>query len=107
MLPYRAVGVELLEAWFDAVHHGRDPPAVTEVEKECVKRSEQRFDSRIPSLTSTLGQMIKPIEPTAQQLWSSLRELGKLVKILWVLAEQFKVSLLGDYWCLRPWGVQS
>jgi hypothetical protein len=32
MLPYRAVGVELLEDWLDAVHRGRDPPAVTEVE---------------------------------------------------------------------------
>jgi hypothetical protein len=103
MLPYRAVGVELLEGWLDAVHRGRDPPAVTEVERGCLERAATRFVQRIPSLTTILGQMVRAIRPTAQALWTELRKLGRLTNILRLLSEKFKTSLLGDYRCLKGW----
>jgi len=102
-LPYRPVGVELLEGWLDAVHRGRDPPQVTEVERGCLRRACSRFLQRIPSLTTILGQMVEAIRPTAQALWTELRKLGRLGDILRRLAEKFKTSLLGDYRCLKPW----
>jgi len=97
MLPYRPVVVELLEAWFDSLHHGRDPPQVTEVERGCLERACSRFLQRIPSLTTILGQMVEAIRPTAQALWTQLRKFRRLVDILRLLAEKFKTSLLGDY----------
>ena len=107
MLPYRSVGVGLLEGWFDALHHGRDPPAVTEVERGCLDRACSRFLQRIPSLTTILGQMVEAIRPTAQALWTQLRKFRRLVDILRLLAEKFKTSLLNDYRCLRPWSVSG
>ena len=95
-LPYRSVGVDLLETWMDAVFmDGRAPPQVTENEKGCLKRAHERFLQRIPSLTEVMGQMIKAVSPTATQLWVQLRKLGKLRDILLFLAKDFKTSLLG------------
>ena len=101
-LPYRLVGSDLVEKWFDAVFMGRAPPKVTENERGCLDRAIARFLQRIPSLTDVLGQMITLISPTATQLWRGLRKLSKLGEILRFLAENFKTSLLGDYRCLRP-----
>ncbi len=102
-LPYRLIGVDLLEEWLDAVFiEGRAPPKATENEKGCLERAVARFLQRIPSLTEVLGQMINAVSPTATQLWVQLRKLGKLRKILRFLAEEFKTSLLGNYRCLRP-----
>ena len=102
-LPYRPIGTDLLEKWFDADFMGRAPPEVTEKEKGCLKRAAKRFLQRIPSLTEVLGQIIKALNPTTSQLWVRLRKLGKLRDILRFLAEDFKTSLLGDYRCLQPW----
>ena len=102
-LPYRPVGVDLLEEWFDAEFmEGRAPPPVTENERGCLKRAHTRFLQRIPSLTEVLGQMITVASPSATQLWGQLRKLGELGNILRFLAEKFKTSLLGDYRCLHP-----
>jgi len=101
-LPYRPVGTDLLEKWFDAAFMGRGPPPVTENERGCLKRAAKRFLQRIPSLSEVLGQMIDTVKPSATQLWAQLRKLGKLSDILRFLAEKFKTSLLGDYRCLRP-----
>lgn len=107
-LPYRPVGADLLEGWFDAVFmEGRAPPQVTENEKGCLERAVARFLQHIPSLTEVLGQMIKVLSPTATQLWGQLRKLGKLREILRFLAKDFKTSLLGDYRCLQPWVVSG
>jgi len=106
-LPYRPVGVDLLEAWLDVEFMGRAPPQVTENEKGCLRRAHERFLQRIPSLTEVMGQMIKAVSPTATQLWVQLRKLGKLTDILRFLADAFKTSLLGDYWCLQPWVVSG
>lgn len=101
-LPYRPVGVGLLEKWLDAAFMGRGPPEVTENERGCLKRAMKRFLQRIPSLSEVLGQMIEKVSPTATQLWVQLRKLGELREILRFLAEKFKTSLLGDYQCLHP-----
>lgn len=105
MVPYRPVGTDLIEAWFDAAYRSRAPPDVTELERGCLERATKRFLLRIPSLTEVMGQMIDVIGPTATQLWMDLRKLGKLRKILRFLAEDFKTSLLGDYRCLHSWTV--
>jgi hypothetical protein len=105
-LPYRPIGTDLLEGWFDALFAGgRGPPPVTEKEKGCLDRAVARFHQRIPDLTVVLGQMISAISPTASQLWIGIRKLGKLHEILRLLAEDFKTSFLGHYQCLRPRGV--
>jgi hypothetical protein len=106
-LPYRPIGVGLIEAEIDARYRGRAPPTATEKEKGCLERAMTRFLQRIPSLTAVLGQMLQIINPTATQLWIGLRKLGKLEEILRLLAEDFKTSLLGDYRCLQPWAVSS
>jgi hypothetical protein len=105
MVPYRPVGTDLIEKWFDAAFRSRAPPKVTENERGCLERAITRFFQHIPALTEVLGQMIEVIGPTAAQLWIALRKLGKLPEILRLLAEDFKTSLLGDYRCLQPWVV--
>lgn len=107
MVPYRPVGTDLIEQWFDGSFMGRAPPKVTENEKGCLKRAVTRFLQRIPSLAEVLGQMIEITSPTPAQLWAQLRKLGKLKKILRFLAEDFKTSLLGNYRCLQPSVVSS
>jgi len=102
MFPYRSIHVDAFEEWLEAHYLGRAPPAVREVEKECLERARKRFELRIPSLTSLLGQMIFIIKPSARELWKSLQNLGRLSDNLRVLSERFKTSLLGDYRCLQP-----
>jgi hypothetical protein len=104
-LPYRAVGVPLLEKHFQAqAHPGQTPePAATEKEKGCLKRAWARFKQRVAPLSATLGQMIRPVKPTAAQLWNQLRRKSNLVTILLKLARPFNTSLLHDYLCVRPW----
>jgi len=103
MLPYRACGVDPLEGWLEAHYHQRAPPEASELEKGCLERARKRFEHRIRSLSSRLGQMVATPHPTARKLWESLRSHGNLAEILRDLATGFKISLLGDYRCLLPW----
>ena len=107
MLPYWSIDVDVLEGWLEAHYLGRAPPDMREVEKECLERARKRFEHRIPSLTSLLGQIILVIKPSARELWKSLGNLGRLSDILRVLSERFKSSLLGDYRCVRPFSPQT
>lgn len=102
MLPYRSISVGHLQACFDAAFKGRTGPPVTEKERGCVHRALRRLNERVAPLKAILGQMLKAIRPTAQQLWQGLREWGNLDRILHLLARDFKTSLLGDYRCLKP-----
>ena len=108
-LPYRAVAVPLVEKHFDAqANPGQSPePPATQKEKGCLKRAWARFKQRVSSLTARLGQMIRPVKPTAAQLWNQLRCKSNLAAILLQLARPFNSSLLGDYLCLRPWGLDG
>jgi hypothetical protein len=104
-LPYRPVSAPLIEKHLDAqANPGQteEPPA-TEKEKGCLKRAWARFKQRVSSLTARLGQMIRPVKPTAAQLWNQLRRKSNLAAILLRLARSFNTSLLGDYLCLLPW----
>ena len=106
-LPYRPVSAPLVEKHFDAQANpgqAEGPPA-TEKEKGCLKRAWARFKQRVSSLTARLGQMIRPVKPTAAQLWNQLRRKSNLEAILLQLARPFNLSLLGDYLCLRPWSL--
>lgn len=46
--------------------------------------------------------MVATLNPSASELWSTLRSLGDLPSILLHLAESFKLSLLHPYRCLLP-----
>lgn len=104
-LPYRPVSVPLVEQHFDAQANPRnsEPPPATEKEKGCLKRAWTRFKQRVSSLTARLGQMIRPVKPTATQLWNQLRRQSNLAAILLQLARPFNTSLLANYLCLWPW----
>ena len=103
-LPYRAVGVALVEKHFDAqANPSQAPTPATQKEKGCLKRAWARFKQRVAPLSATLGQMIRPVKPTAAQLWKQLRRKSNLAVILRELAQPFNTSLLYDYLCLAPW----
>ena len=101
MLPYRPIEVSLVQSWFDAALSGETGPPVTEKERGCLHRALRRFGERVAPLRAILGQMLKVVRPTAQQLWQGLREWGNLEEILHLLARNFKTSLLGHYRCLQ------
>jgi hypothetical protein len=103
MLPYRATGVEQVEAHFDAVYgygEAAEEPAYTQKEQGCLERAAKRFAQRTQTLCNLLGQMIGVIGPSARELWCELRRFSGLKKILESLSETFKTSFLGDYRCL-------
>lgn len=103
MLPYRPIGVEKVEQHFDAEHTGAEGlQSCTEIEKGCLERAAKSFAQHTQSLCNKLGQMIRSIRPDARELWRELRRFGGLEKILRMLAEKFKTSLLRDYLCLKP-----
>jgi hypothetical protein len=104
-LPYRSISVPLVEQHFDAQANPGQArePAATEKEKGCLKRAWARFKQRVCSLTARLGQMIRPVRPSASQLWNQLRRKSNLMTILLQLAKPFNTSLLADYLCLLPW----
>ena len=102
MLPYSPVSASQTQKHFDAAFNGGPAPPATEKEGGCLRRAFKRFTKRVAPLTAILGQMIRVIRPTAQKLWQALRSLGNLAKILHLLAQNFKTSLLGDYRCLKP-----
>jgi len=106
-LPYRAAAVPLVEKHFDAhANPGKSPePPATQKEKGCLKRAWARFKQRVAPLSATLGQMIRPVKPTAAQLWNQLRRKSNLAAMLLQLARPFNLSLLGDYLCLQPWSL--
>ena len=108
-LPYRAPAVALVEQHFDAQANPDQTPEApaTEKEKGCLKRAWARFQQRVAPLCATLGQMIRPVKPTATQLWNHLRRHSNLAAILLQLAHPFNTSLLHDYRCLGPWSGNS
>ena len=102
MLPNSPISADHVDKHFDAAFNGGPDPPVTEKEGGCLQRACKRFTERVAPLTAILGQMIRVIRPTAQKLWLALRSFGNLQKILQLLAQNFKTSLLGDYRCLQP-----
>jgi hypothetical protein len=105
-LPYRAISVAKVQACFDAKAAEEPEPAVSEVERGCLKRAWLRFGQRLNAFALLLGQMLQTRQSTAAKpIWTQLRRLGNLERILHVLGRKFKTSLLLDYRCLKPWPV--
>lgn len=103
-LPYRAVGTEKVEKYFQAQAAGTPEPSATEKEKGCLKRAWRSFERHVTKLTAVLGQIIARVKPNdGADLWKQLQPLGNLEEILKRLADPFKTSLLRDYACLLPW----
>jgi hypothetical protein len=102
-LPYRPVSVSKVQESFDARVLGTPEPPQTEKERGCLKRAWARFKQRVEALLTALGQMIATVEPNASELWKQLRRFGNLEAILRLLGGKFKISLLGNYRCLKPW----
>lgn len=103
MLPYRPVPVARLQAHFDAHALDLPEPPATEKQRGCLKRAWHRFTQRLGAFATVLGQIMQFDQSNAKLIWLQLRQLGNLKKILHLLAEPFKTSLLHDYLCLLVW----
>ena len=103
-LPYRPVAGPRVEAFFNAqagIGSGPDPPP-GQLEAGCLRRAWTRFQTRVSTLKEAFGLLIASVTSRAAELWKQMR-LAKetLAGILGFLAQTCKVSLLGDYCCLR------
>jgi len=103
-LPYRAVGVERVEAFFNEQAEfgtGPDPPP-SELEAGCLRRAWARFQARVPVMKEALGLLLDIVPDKVGALWKQMRlAKGTLEDILRYLGQWHKRSLLGDYQCLR------
>ena len=103
-LPYRAVGAERLEDYFNEkaeVGSGPDPPPEA-LEAGCLRRAWARFQTRVIRLKDAFGLLLPSTISSGQGLWTQCRRTkGTLEQILKFLAQTHKISLLGDYRCLR------
>jgi len=103
MFPFRPVSTSLVQENFDARANDQPLPPVTEKESGCLKRAWKRFGRRLDAHATALGQIMQIRKHAAKPFWHQLRRLGNLPDILLLLSRFFKVSLLHDYLCLRPW----
>jgi hypothetical protein len=105
-LPYRSVRAERLQADFDKragiQTQGLDPPPRA-LEADCLQRAWSVLTQRVVTLKDAFGQLItKPVSDGAS-LWANLRQsFDSVSKMLCFLSEHHRISLLGDYRCLRP-----
>lgn len=105
-LPYRAVRAERLQAEFDKragiQTQGLDPPPRV-VEAGCLQRAWSALTARVTTLKEAFGQLVDSKVSEVASLWASLRRASDSVpKMLCFLSEHHRISLLGNYLCLRP-----
>jgi hypothetical protein len=105
-LPYRAVRAERLQAQFDTwagiQAKGPDPPPRV-VEAGCLQRAWSAFTLRVRTLNKAFGQLVCSTVSDGASFWASLRQSFQSVgKMLCFLSQHHRISLLGDYRCLRP-----
>ena len=112
-LPYRSLGLDVLWRWLDwQFSDAQGPPALTEKERDCAKRTLRSFESHSPTLKEALGQIVKDVGASTGSLWRVLLRLSKLGPILHFLQTRLKplkragakrgFSLVGTYRCLVP-----
>jgi hypothetical protein len=105
-LPYRPVRAERLEADFDQragiQTQGLDPPPRV-VEAGCLQRAWSALTARVTTLKEAFGQLVCSTVSEATLFWASLRQTSNSVPMmLCFLSEHHRISLLGNYLCLRP-----
>jgi hypothetical protein len=95
-----------LEADFDRragiQTQGLDPPPRA-VEAGCLQRAWSALTKRVDILKGAFGQLVDSTVTDGTSLWISLRQsFDSVAKMLCFLAEHHRISLLGNYRCLRP-----
>ena len=105
-LPYRPVRAERLQGEFDKragiQTQGLDPPPRA-VEAGCLQRAWSVLTARVATLKEAFGQLISKPFSEGASFWVNLRQsFDSVAKMLCFLAEHHRISLLGDYRCLRP-----
>ena len=105
-LPYRAVRAERLQRDFDQragiQTQGLDPPPRI-VEAGCLRRAWSALTKRVATLNDAFGQLVSSTVSGGAWFWASLRQsFDSVAKMLCFLSEHHRISLLGNYRCLRP-----
>jgi hypothetical protein len=103
-LPYRSLHADRLQAHADrqaGVGQGPDPPPGV-LEAGCLRRAWARLRTRVEVLKNAFGPLVSSTVHSVEALWLGMRHAkGTLPRILGFLATTHKISLLGDYRCLR------
>ncbi len=104
-LPYVAIRAERLQAEFDKragiQTQGLDPPPRV-LEASCFQRAWSALTARVTTLKEAFGQLVSSEISDVTSLWISLRQASNSVeKMLCFLSEHHRISLLGNYRCLR------
>jgi len=107
-LPYRPIRAERLQGDFDRragiQAKSLDPPPRL-VEAGCLQRAWSALSARVTTLKEAFGQLVEISVSEVATFWASLRRSQDSVpKILRYLSEHHRISLLGNYRCLRPPG---
>lgn len=105
-LPYRSVRAERLQGAFDQragiQTQGLDPPP-RPVEAGCLRRAWSALTARVATLRDAFGQLVGRTVSEGASFWASLRQsFDSVSKMLCFLSEHHRISLLGNYRCLRP-----
>lgn len=105
-LPYRAIRADRLQEDFDEragiQTQGLDPPPRV-VEAGCLQRAWSALSARVDILQEAFGQLIESSVSEVASLWRSLRlAMDSVPRMLRFLSEHHRISLLGNYRCLRP-----
>jgi hypothetical protein len=103
-LPYRSVEGPRLQGFLDeqaGIRSGPDPPPDV-LEAGALRRAWTRFQSRVSTLKEAFGPLIPRTVCGAGRLWPQMR-LAKQTRagLLRFLGASGKISLVGDYRCLR------
>lgn len=105
-LPYRPIRAERLQGDFDQragiQTQGLDPPPRI-VEAGCLRRAWSALTKRVALLRDAFGQLVNSTVSDGAPFWASLRQsFNSVSKMLCFLSEHHRISLLGNYRCLRP-----
>jgi hypothetical protein len=105
-LPYRPIRAERLQGDFDQragiQTQGLDPPPRA-LEAGCLKRAWSALTARVATLKEAFGQLIEGPFSDGPSFWVNLRQsFDSVSKMLCFLSEHHRISLLGNYRCLRP-----
>jgi hypothetical protein len=105
-LPYRSIRAERLQRDFDQragiQTQGLDPPPRI-VEAGCLRRAWSALTKRVAMLRDAFGQLVDSTVSDGAPFWASLRQsFDSVSKMLCFLSEHHRISLLGNYRCLRP-----